>query len=109
MIAFVAHGVWAFLFVIFGLLWFCRFDFMGDMKKTFNVLKHHMAILTLTGLVVSLIMIVLYFNYHESWEVENAKDIVVLCFYIFDMLVNLTLGINTYCCQVTEELLDELE
>ena len=82
---------------------------MGDMKKTFNILKIHMAVLTFTGLVVSLIMVVLYFNHQESWEVDNATDIAVLCFYIFDMLVNLSFGINTYCCQVTEEMLDEYD
>ena len=82
---------------------------MGDMKKTFNILKIHMATLTFTGLVVNLIMIVLYFNHQESWEVENASDIAILCFYIFDMLVNLTIGINTYCCQITEEVLDDYD
>ena len=82
---------------------------MGDMKKTFNILKIHMAVLTFTGFVVSLIMVVLYFNYQESWDVDSATDIAVLCFYIFDMMVNLTFGINTYCCQVTEEMLDEYD
>ena len=106
---FIAHGIWAFLFIIFALLWFCRFDFMGDMKKTFKILKIHMATLTFTGLVVNLIMIVLYFNHQESWEVESASAIAILCFCIFDMLVNLTIGINTYCCQVTEESIDEFD
>ena len=82
---------------------------MGDMKKTFNILKYHMAMLTSTGLIVSLIMVVLYFDHHESWEVESAQDIAVLCFYIFDMLVNLTMGINLYCCQVMEELLEDAD
>ena len=65
--------------------------------------------LTSTGLIVSLIMVVLYFDHHESWEVKSAQDIAVLCFYIFDMLVNLTMGINSYCCQVTEELLEDAD
>ena len=82
---------------------------MGDMKKTFKILKIHMATLTFTGFVVSLIMIVLYFDHQESWEVEKASDVAILSFYIFDMLVNLTMGINTYCCQVTEEILDDYD
>ena len=62
-----------------------------------------MTILTLTGILVSLIMVVQYFNHLDSWEVHTPTDVAVLCFYIFDMLFNLSIGINTYCCQMEPE------
>ena len=58
-----------------------------------------MAILTFSGIVVSLFMVVQYFDYLDSWKVTSATDVAFLCFYILDMLLNLSIGINTYWCQ----------
>ena len=82
------------------MLWFSSFDFMGNLKKTFNVLKIQMTILTFTGIIVSLIMVIQYFNRSESWEVDDASKVAILCFYIFDMVINLVIQINVSCCQM---------
>ena len=85
------------------MFWFCNFNIMGDWNKTLKMLKLHMSALTLSGIVVSVVMIVDFFYTSESWEVDSANEIAVLCFYNFDIFVNLTVGINMYCCQTDNE------
>ena len=106
-IAFVSHGVWSLTFISFVSLWFCRCDLLGNTKESLKALQIHMTFLTTSGIIVSLIMTIQYFNYSDSWKVDNAEKAAVLCFYIFDMLTNLSFEINTYCCQVEMELQEE--
>ena len=100
--AFIAQGIWSFIFMAFIMLWFCHFNLMGNWNKTLKMLKIHMTILTFSGVLVSVIMIVVFFSNSESWKVDSAKEVAVLCFYIFDILVNLSVEINMYCCQMEE-------
>ena len=106
-IAFVSHGVWSLTFISFVSLWFCRCDLLGNTKESLRALQVHMTFLTTSGIIVSLIMTIQYFNYSDSWNVDNAEKAAVLCFYIFDMVANLSFEINTYFCQVEMELQEE--
>ena len=45
-------------------------------------------------------MVIQYFNRSESWEVDDASKVAILCFYIFDMVINLVIQINVSCCQM---------
>jgi len=106
-IAFVSHGVWSLTFISFVSLWYCRCDLLGNTKESLKALQIHMTFLTTSGIIVSLIMTFQYFNYSDSWKVDNAEKAAVLCFYIFDMVANLSFEINTYFCQVEMELQEE--